>query len=532
MNFIDFVEKIKQKVESGKTRRETYSYLSFDDEKNIAVQGLDDIITPPSFKDVKLNILGSFGGPYYLSISAQTSSMNIAEIDSMVRLLLMDLQSMSTFPANAIRFHSQFSWDAEQFKQEKTLATIVAQNVDLKLFTKIMDPTPRLPHAHYYDLHNINVTSYDEGISLSVYGNYTHYFRDLAESLQPDWALLKISAHDRQRIERNKTTLGKKLTALMEKAASTDMPRILAYQHQTAQLIAHVFNRETGINIAPENCGTTLVIPYQWVNAYEDCLHLPLLNPGKNQETKVERVVRTYHPLRQRLATLKTLLEVIERAELDVLYDHPLITTATAKEYIEQELLAITQAYSSEERGKKGNADIMLKRMMCEYYGDPVGSMTSGSDEFCNSNPPDRFFGYLQSKGYTEVPKNAWTYSVDEFRDQLLHDFQELLHHDSGKSVESYRKYFTNQRPLLTINASVSADASNILKIIPPARGFSTWLSLDANPQSSQKCDGLGLYRMPDEEYMRFHINVPLDSGQQLLVFQTHVCEKLGFDFR
>ncbi len=531
MNLTDFVEKVNKEVQSRKTQGAAQSYLTYDAEKEIKALFAESVVAPSQFNDVGFDIRGSFGGPYYFSISAETVPMSDTEIDPVLRRLLADFQSMPTGPTDTVRVSSNFSWQADKFKQEKKVAEVVAQNVDFRLSATTKNPSPRLPHADT-ESHGIDITGFDEGIALHTYGGYTDYFKKLADLLRPNWALLEISAHDSKRIKENTSNLGKKLAALMEKAASVDMPRILAWRHRTQQLTAYALSRAFGAEFSPEQVGGTLVIPYKWVDSYEKILHLPLLDPGKNQKTKVDKVVRTYHSSRQRLPDLQNLLQAMEKAELDALFNHPLLTLSTARKYIEKELQAVCEVYSSGKERQTEDADIMLKRLIAEYYGDTPGEMASWSDEFRQSNPPDKFFGYLRSKGYGKAPQDAWTYSVDEFKTQLLSDFQQMRSQDQGKSVESYRKYFTNKSPTLEIKASVRVDGSEVGKIVAPEHGRFTWFSLDANPHGQPKWDYFSLLRFTGKEYVDFSIEVPLDIPPRLLAFQDKVCKKLGFDFK
>jgi len=215
MNLVDFVEKVSKEVQSRKKHSNSYrDYLTYDAEKEIEAQLNEDIIFPQEFEKIDCRISGNS-----LSISAKTLSMDSANLDSTLRLLLENLQSMPIYPPNNIRFHGIFSWQTDKFKQEKKLAKKTLQNVDLSLSAKILNPSPRLPYADS-ELSRIDVRSFNKGIYVDAHGKYLRYFQELADIFEPNWALLETSDEDNQRIEKSQSRVMEKLDhALMELGA-------------------------------------------------------------------------------------------------------------------------------------------------------------------------------------------------------------------------------------------------------------------------------------------------------------------------
>jgi len=169
-------------------------------------------------------------------------------------------------------------------------------------------------------------------LSIEAEGHYAPHLLEIAEGIPRTAAHITLSPNDSERILRNATRKSKIANQLIK---SSMRPA------RQAGVLGVTWGPK------PEKGTHWITTPSSNIEFLEEILGKSLTNASNC--SGLTCLTKRYHPLElwggKPLSDMQTILRRTSELELDVLYDHPLLTNQQAREYIERELRELRKGY-------------------------------------------------------------------------------------------------------------------------------------------------------------------------------------------
>jgi len=367
------------------------------------------------------------------------------------------------------------SWQRKEDFQEDDLSGLMGEEAkfEVRFWTHAID-TGRI-HLGYprETRHEFRANMESNTLTLKAEGAYRTTLDRLLEELQPRTVTLNLTQDDAERLKRGleRTTLGKVLFRIYFNKALSRQPDIYGWL-------------SSGGRSFPQKIEFS--IPFKFLPAVEKLIAKPVSGPRQETEGRIVSVEKKFSKKEIRkgvhFEVLKKIARVGGKAELGILFDHPLITNNQARELLEEELKKIEDYFDEYKhvfsKGMNGAEMFEEAQRLSSIRGQAIEWLTREniSNKFfeeINRLKLDPSLVKLKGKGYKaqERPDFISVHNVREVKQwHLLQFIKQLYESSSNDLVERYRERYVNSKSFSHLSAEVKSDAAASGKLSLPAR--------------------------------------------------------------
>lgn len=456
---------------------------------------------------------------YHLGISA-FPTLTLDEVQPVLDEMLQMSRGLQLEKGVADAKYEVF-WTPEAFQEETRLPTFFSSEITVRSSAYSVDPT-KVRIGFQGDRHNVEASMAANQLTLKAEGNYRRELGNLIEALNPQFAKLKLSKDDAQRL------LRKVNGSSSEKYFAQSLEKALQPEEQSTM----------SIGLGGMSFGTQEVIEIalrtKHLEYVKEAIGKPLLNVSGKDETGVTELIKVYNAIDlmrgRRLSDLQYIAGAVPKMELGMVYNHPVITTSQAQELLDAEIDIISKGYESV-FGLCMNSHMwrggVVKRLARDHFGDSV------IEQFDETGVDD-YVSLLKSQGYESIEtfENEPEYIAKERH--LLSFFRQSYDKDHGQSVEKFREFYQNGEPNLSIHARTRGlDASKTKKIKLPSKSrlFSFGITEHMHKATPYSNDMSITRTLPDSKDVHFWCRASVDSPI-LLPMQEYACREMGILFK
>lgn len=457
---------------------------------------------PPGWEDCKTEIYGAtWRGPaeYNLQLSGSVKKP-LGEVAPLLTALLNQARGLH-FAPGAFYVNADVQWSVENFVQESGLADLMEVRLSSSFYA--CDPT-KVRIGFVGKTHGLEVELKAKSLKVSAKGDYCTLIPRIIAEIKPQFATIRLSHADAQRLLGKLKGLRK---WLMKRALQPEKRNYMALQMGGG--ISFNENEEIEVMVAAS------ALP-----EYAEAIGKPLINQVTGEQTFVVNLTKEFLWKQRVLPTLHTLIRIIDHLEPSTLFGHPLLTVTDAKVLLEQEISTVTRYYENLSYTPKFCGSL-VKTLAREHFGDDVLAPF-------DSLQVSEYLAFLQARGFMYEPRTEQDFHQPHLLKEkyLLCFFLQSYKNNPRDSVEQFRKWYVNSAPNLSITGETESDASRLAELSLPTQPLLTGFSVSERVMHGG--DEVSIKHFSNKEN-RFLVCTPLESCQ-LLDLQDYACQIMGVD--
>ncbi len=459
--------------------------------------------------------------PLYQLLGSMLLGRSIDQVEPIVNELFNRAKELQ-LPHGVANAQYDLFWSAQDFQEEKKLPDFVTSEITIRGGTYAVDPT-KVRIGFPGQRHDIKAEMATNKLSLSAQGSYRGELEHFARELNPQFANLRLSKDDAQRLLKSveSNSRAKRFVPSLREALKPQ-----EYVSISFGLGGHSVGSRDIIKIT---------VATKELDLLRQAIGKPLLNGPQKEETRVEELIKTYGPIDllrgRRLHDLQYLARSIPQIDLGIVYGSPVVTLDQARELLEKEIEIMTKGYGST-FGLGLNSHLwmggVVKSLATEHFDKAI---VDRFDELRISDYVDllKSQGYIPEKDVNQnEPQTGREIIAKEMH--LFDFFKQSYSKDPRASVEKYRARYTNHKPDLEIYASGDIDSLELRAIILPPRSRLTSFGIK-QPLGSLHNNALKISRLlPSSEEVHFFSTTSV-GNPIFLGLQEYAYREMGVRF-
>jgi len=398
-------------------------------------------------------------------------------------------------------------WPEGAFTQECNLGDLTEVRVRSSFYAH--DPT-KVRIGFPGQSHEINFELDGRTLQISAIGDYSALLPRVISELKPQFATIRISSEDAKRWLSKTKGWRKKL---LERALKPKKRNYIGIQ------------MGGGISFDEKN-EIEIMVAASALPGCAETIGKPLINEVTGEQSFVVNLTKTFLRQSSALPALQKTLQIVDGLKTQTVFDHPLLTTAQAKEMLDKEISLVNRSYEDMFLFGMNSHTVRRPVMLClarEHFGDEIVR------PYETMSPKD-YLEFLISHGF------AYDNEIDEKKEYphilkeryLFQFFTKSYAKDPSKSVEKYRQSYVNSSPKVEVTGQVRCiDASKVSKLSLPAKSILMGFALKSAIGSERGYDEISIARLLPDSDVHFWLRLSLDSCK-LVDIQEEVCKKWG----
>ncbi len=470
------------------------------------------VIYPSDWRNAKTEVRGSYrkndkeDSAFDLNLSAY-SKRDISATAPLLTELMKRVQGLP-FEQKTFETETGVYWPGGAFAQESNLGDLT--EVRVRSSFHVCDPT-KVRIGFPGRTHEISFELEGKTLQISATGDYSALLPKVIAELKPQFTTIRISSKDAERWLSKTKGWRKKL---LEKALRPQARNYIG------------LSMGGGISLDQKN-EIELMIATSALPHCAEAIGKPLINEVIGQQSFVVNLTKTFLRKSSVLPALQKTLQITGGLNTQTLFEHPLLTTAQAKEMLDKEIDLVNRSYKDMFLFGM-NTHIVRRpvelRLVREHFGDEV------IEPFDSMSPKD-YLEFLKSHGFdynNELDeKKEYPHMLKER--YLFQFFTQSYAKDPGKSVEKYRQSSVNASPKVEVTGKARrVDASRVSKLVLPTKSILMGFAIKPEDGSQQGYNEISISRLLPYTDIHFWIRLSLDSSCKLLDLQEEVCKKWG----
>lgn len=411
------------------------------------------------------------------------------------------------FDPKAYEVDAELYWPEEVFTQEGNLGDLTEVRVRGSFFAH--DPT-KVRIGFPGQTHEIEFKLEGKTLQISASGDYSSLLPKVITELKPQFATIRISPEDAKRWLSKTKGWRKKL---LERALKPQKHNYIGIQ------------MGGGISFDEKN-EIELTVTASALPGCSEAIGKPLINEVTGEQSFIVGLTKTFLRRSSALSALQKAIQIIGELNTQTVFDHPLLTTAQAKEMLDKEIDLINRSYGSIFFFGANTHQVrrpVILRLARERFGDEAVRA------FETMSPAD-YLEFLKNLGFVynnEIDEEKeYSHTLNER--YLFQFFMQSYAKDPNKSVEKYRQYCVNLKPKVEAWGKVRRmDASRVSKLSLPTKSVLMGFALKPAIGSEAGYDEISITRLLPHSDIHFWVRLSLDSCR-LVDLQEEVCNKWG----
>ncbi|MEK6898188.1 MAG: hypothetical protein AABX28_02405 [Nanoarchaeota archaeon] len=516
------------------------------------------------------NILLSFP---YLDISFDSSKEKFEGLQPVLNKAFTKTANLG-LKKRIARVGYEASWTFDEFQSERKL-DLSFGGVKIESSGITINPDKRVGDNNNGQLsfekrHKIQVRSEGRNILLEGSGGYRLHLKRLAESVGAKYAILPLSSKDRKEIFNELTEYvhrkiddpkqdfgymgglkeGLKMILLLLKLKKEFEKKV------SMRFLMHKDGSWT--RIVPEGFMFGIrntEFPIKHLDLLEEIIRKPLLTalPPSQGTPQITSFLKTPGVLDffrddRVLSDLQKLAEEVYKIDFGVLYNHPLITNTTAREFLESEIEDISKSYYEKFSKEKfpyypHNRRERLEELAIEHFGHEIVIGNKYKD-FTMSQIIEKFEGtesdfieFLRSFNYKPTQSFEEGFIPESYHEEakkdllnerhLLECLRQGYNENPEAFVKKYREHYIIEKPHMIIDGGREQVDASLLKMIKLPEQPLNFFSIEDFSIEDSSYNNL-LIRMRNRNNFSLRINI---DSPTLLPLQEYICKEIGINF-
>ncbi len=443
-----------------------------------------------------------------LAIHGNFPMQEVQARESLSALLLSLKQRRFTPKTFSVDAKNQ--WSISGFENGKSVGSMRKIKIRASYYT-IDNTKLRIGFTAQSHVINIEADLNTHQVSIDAEGEYTSLLPDIFNLIHPQNVTIHFTPEDAKTVIDKVPSITRKY---LENALKPKKQNYLALS-----LGGMSFGEKENISIT---------LSSNTVAALESLLGKSLFRDPKERTTCITNMNKTIIFTKNILKCLKSLVALINSFRPDVMFNHPLVTTAEAKSLLEKEMEIVLDSFKIQNWLIFGHNTHMVrgglvKRLASEYFQEDLWGPYEEMEA-------DEYLKYLISRGFVKEEITDKTIpSIGYIMKQwyLMRFIHQAYLNDPKDLVEQVRNSYVNKAPEIDITGETRIDASDIKSLILPNESTMSYLQLQ---EQTSEADNDISFEIKEDKTVRLWVRLSVESAK-LLDLQDNLCNQFGINF-